>query len=516
MALRASLAALPYLTLESATVERPVPGMAGLMGRARGVPADTLAIWVFAALAVIAVVGSFVWVTYPNYDSYYALVWGREALHGHLPSFEAYRAPTEHPLAVVFGAALSVLGTGADRLLVIITILAFVALAAGTYRLGRLCFTPFVGALAAFLVLTRFDFPSLAVRAYVDIPFMATIVWAGALEVARPRRGVPVFLLLAAAGLMRPEAWLLSGVYFLWMSWDASWRDRGLYAALTAIGPLLWVLMDFAVTGNPLFSLTSTQDLAAELERQKSGGEVVSALPAYLRGTVKTPVYFAGLAGLAIAVWRFPVRTPVPLVLFCVGAFTFVATGLAGLSVIVRYLLVPSVMLSLFAAVTLGGWTMLPRRSRSRRLWAGAAAAATILGLAYTTLAPPSLNRFNSELTFRGDQGSSLHALLDDPAVTKGLACGPVSVPTHKLTPDVRWVLDLPEDRVVARSDPSAASQRRARYGVALFPTGRTNVLRTGFAVNTDALAQVPAPGFRRVATDRYFAAYVRCPPGRG
>ena len=43
--------------------------------------------------------------------------------------------------------------------MVLITMVSFVALAAGTYRLGRVCFTPFVGALAAFLVLTRFDFP---------------------------------------------------------------------------------------------------------------------------------------------------------------------------------------------------------------------------------------------------------------------------------------------------------------------------------------------------------------------
>ena len=57
---------------------------------------------------------------------------------------------------------------------------------------------------------------------------MATIVWAGALEAARPRRGPVVFLLLAAAGLMRPEAWILAGLYFLWMSWDATWRERAL------------------------------------------------------------------------------------------------------------------------------------------------------------------------------------------------------------------------------------------------------------------------------------------------
>jgi hypothetical protein len=482
--------------------------------RARSLSADTLALWALAGLCILAVVGFFTWVTYPNYDSYYSLLWGQEILSFDKPSFEAYRAPTEHPLAVAFGAVLSLLGHNADRVMVLITLLAFVALAAGTYRLGRLCFTPFVGALAAFLVVTRFDFPSLAVRAYVDIPFMAAIVWAGALEVARPRRGTVVFLLLAAAGLMRPEAWILSGVYFLWMSWDASWSDRWRYALLTAIGPVLWAATDFVVTGDPLFSLTSTKDLAAELQRTKSGGDVLSALPAYLRGTVKTPVYFAGLLGLAIAIWKFPLRTIVPLVLFLAGAFTFVATGVAGLSVIVRYLLVPSVMMTLFAAITLGGWTMAPRGSRLRRAWAAGAAAITVAGLAYTAVQPPSLERFNNELSFRGEQGRSLHRLLETGVVERGLRCGAVSVPTHKLIPDTRWVLDLGEDRVVARSDPSAASQEKARYGVAIFPVGRTNILRTGFAVNTDAITQVPASGFHRIATEKYFAAYLRCPSG--
>jgi hypothetical protein len=201
--------------------------------------------------------------------------------------------------------------------------------------------------------------------------------------------------------------------------------------------------------------------------------------------------------------------------LFLAGAFTFVATGLAGLSVIVRYLLVPSVMLTLFASVALGGWTMVPRRTRLRRAWAVGAAVLTLAGLAYTAYRPPSLERFNNELSFRGEQGRSLHRLLETGPVERGLRCGAVSVPTHKLIPDARWVLDLGEDRVVARSDPSRASQRKARYGVAIFPVGRTNILRTGFAVNTDAITQVPAPGFTRVATDKYFAAYVRCPPGR-
>jgi hypothetical protein len=500
--------------VESATVERGVPGSLGVVSRIRSLPAHVWARWGLVALTVLAVIGFFARKTYPNYDSYYALVWGRELLDFHLPSFEAYRAPTEHPLAVLFGAALSIFGDGADRLLILLTLLSLVALAAGTYSLGRICFTPFVGAIAAFLVLTRFDFPSLAVRGYVDIPFMAMVVWAGALEASRPRRGLSVFLLLAAAGLMRPEAWLLAGLYFLWMSWDASWPERFRYAALAAIGPVLWVVTDFVVTGDPLFSLNSTQDLAAELRRQKSGSVVLDVLPQFLRETVKTPVFFAGLAGVAIGVWKFPLRFVIPGVLFLVGSATFVATGLAGLSVIIRYLMVPSVMLCLFAAVALGGFTMLERGSRVRRAWAICAGIAVVLGLAYTSVNPPSLERFDSELTFRGDVGDSLKSLLTTSAVKEGRRCGPVSVPTHKLIPDTRWILDLPEKDVIARSDPSPASQRKAQYGVAVFPVGRRNVLRTGFAVQTETTTQVPARGFRRVAVDRYFSAYVRCPAG--
>ena len=209
--------------MESATVERSAPGFPGFARRALALPADTLALWALSVLCVLAVVGFFTWVTYPNYDSYYSLLWGEELLTASCPASRPTARPPSTRSAVVFGAALSLLGQDADRVMVLITLFAFVALVAGTYRLGRLCFTPFVGALAAFLVLTRFDFPSLAVRAYLDIPFMATIVWAGALEAARPRRGTVVFLLLAAAGLLRPEAWILSGVYFLWMSWEADW-----------------------------------------------------------------------------------------------------------------------------------------------------------------------------------------------------------------------------------------------------------------------------------------------------
>src|SRR5947199_10794901 len=89
-----------------------------------------------ALLIVAVVVGTFVYPTFPNYDSYYSLLWGRELLHLHLPTFDVYRAPTEHPLALVFGAALSLLGRSGDRVMLLCTLVSLIVLAMGMYRPG--------------------------------------------------------------------------------------------------------------------------------------------------------------------------------------------------------------------------------------------------------------------------------------------------------------------------------------------------------------------------------------------
>src|SRR3954463_2937196 len=222
--------------MESATLTRPRTER-GWAARLRAVPATGWAAAGLAALTVAALVGYLVYPTFPNYDSYYSMLWAREVLHLQPLSFDGYRTPTEHPLAILFSIPLVLLGQGGDRVLVFFCVASFVALAAGLYRLGRLSFGPLVGAVGALLLCTRFDFPFLAVRGYIDIPYLALVVWAAALEVARPRRGPAVFLLLTAAALLRPEAWILIGLYWLWFAWRAPWRARIGYAALAAIGP---------------------------------------------------------------------------------------------------------------------------------------------------------------------------------------------------------------------------------------------------------------------------------------
>jgi len=334
-------------------------------------------------------------------------------------------------------------------------------------------------------------------------------VWAAVLELDRPRRGWPVFALLAAAGLLRPEAWILAGLYFLWMSRGAGWGGRARYAALAAIAPLVWAAVDAAVTGDPLFSLHYTSSSAEDLARQRTLGELPSALPTFFASLVKLPVLLGAVAGLAFAVVAAPRRAAMPLVLLLSGVGTFVLIGIAGLSVIERYLIVAALALLVFAAVALGGFTML-RPGSLRTAWA---TLAVLLAIAGTVLTATRVDvaALTNELQFRGDAHTALKRVLHTPAVTRALRCGPLTAPNHKLVPDSRWLLDLPRGRVLARADPDLP-RRRASRGVALYVTSRFALFRHAFTNNVDPPSiQVPPPGWRRVATSEYVAAYARC-----
>src|SRR3954452_25515597 len=494
--------------MESATLTRRTPGP-GLVARMRSIDVPTVAKVAFALLCLACAIGILVFPTYPNYDSYYALLWGQEIVHGVMPHFQSFRAPTEHPLAIAAGGVLTQFGRGADRLWIALTFASFMALIWGMYRLARISFTPLVGLIAAALLLTRFDFGFLAARGYIDIPYMALVVWAAALEAARPRRGTAVFVLLALAGMLRPEAWLLTGLYFLWVAWKATWPERFKFAALAALGPLVWAGTDLVVTGDPAFSLTYTSSSAEELGRQRTLSELPSAVPQFFTSIVKTPVLIASVLGLFIGVALSPRDAAMPLGLLAAGLATFLMIGIAGLSVIERYLIVPALALIVFAAVTFGGFSMLRPGALARRVWMLGALALVLYGVLFT-VTRVNLSSFRNELQFRGDAHHALDQLLHDPAVRAGLRCGPLTLPNHKLVPDSRWIADLPYEKVRARADPMLEAQRRK--GVGIYVTSRFALFKHSLTSPSDSvLIQSPPPGFQRVKVTRYYTAYVSC-----
>jgi hypothetical protein len=276
---------------------------------------------------------------------------------------------------------------------------------------------------------------------------------------------------------------------------------------MTAAAPLLWAAVDAAVTGDPLFSLHYTSSSAEDLGRQRTLGEIPSALPQFFANLVKLPVLLAALLGLGFALWATPRRAVMPVVLLLSGIGTFVLIGVAGLSVIERYLIVAALALLVFAAVALGGFTML-RPGRARTGWAAATALLVAAGIVFTATRV-DVTKLTNELQFRGDAHASLVTVLRDPAVTRGLRCGPLTVPNHKLVPDARWILDLPRHRVLARADPNGPRPSR---GVALYVTSRFAIFRHAFTNPVDPTSiQIPPPGWTRVATSDYVAAYARC-----
>jgi hypothetical protein len=467
-----------------------------------------------AALTVAAVAGFFVYPTYSNYDSLYSLLWGRELLDGTLPSFDAYRAPTQHPLWVAICVPLAALGGSGDRILLGLCVLSFVALVAGMYRLGKETFGWIVGTVAALLLLSRLDFPFLAARGYIDIPYLALILWAAALEAQRPRRGRAVWILLTLAGLLRPEAWLLAGAYGVWIAWGKPLREWVRVAALAAIAPVIWALSDLLVTGDPLYSLHYTTESARQLGRRQSLLELPEVTLRYLTELTKPPVFVAALAGIVLALRMARERFLVPVVLFAWGVGTFLLVSLRGFSVISRYVLVAAIALMLFAAFAMAGWSRLPRGHRAIRPWAIGAAIVVLGGIAYTatTFNPTYVNR---ELRLRDGVRQDLTTVLASSRVKAARACGPISVPNHKLVADVRWLADAGADGVVARTDSSQTARER-RGGVALFVIGGTRFLKHPaygpFDQTEDSgMIQVPQDGFLRASVGRYFSAYVRC-----
>ena len=90
--------------------------------------------------------------------------------------------------------------------------------------------------LAAAIILTRRPVLDFGARAYVDIPYVVLVLGALLVETRRPRAGAPVLALLAVAGLIRPEAWLFSAAYLVYLVWRGE-RDAAPPRAARARSP---------------------------------------------------------------------------------------------------------------------------------------------------------------------------------------------------------------------------------------------------------------------------------------
>jgi hypothetical protein len=292
------------------------------------------------------------------------------------------------------------------------------------------------------------------------------------------------------------------------------------YLALAAIAPVLWVGVDAVVTGNPLYSLHSTSELAAELGRTQGLSGVLAATWNYAVRIDKLPVVLGSILGAGIGLWLTPRRMLVPLVVLGCLLFVFIAEGAAGASVVDRYMVGASIVMLVFCALAVGGWSMLEPGAALRRVWIAGAVVLLAYG-AVSAASTLSLSSLRTTLADHENFHEGLAAALHNPAVAAQLKrCPLLSLPNNKLIPDARWILDsVGQSDIVARSQASAQAahqnyelqQRLGRGSVAVYPLGEAVFVDAIVDVGDDPRDQVPPVGFKRVYTSRYYAVYANC-----
>lgn len=383
---------------------------------------------------------------YVHYDALYALIWGRDLIHGHLPpDFADRHSPTEHPLANVIAAPLSLLHFSALRVMNLLVLLFFALLGWLAFRLGRAVLNIPAGVLFAALLLTCPPLVQQAMMGSIDILFLVLIMWATVLEAECPRRGGPVFVVLFLCGLLRPEAWLLGAAYWLYL-WRAppglELRTRLRYGAAVVAAPVLWILFDWASSGDPVISLTGTRRAALQTGSPHSLGAAITHGPHTLASILGTGISVLGIAGAITALILIRRRAALPLTLLALGLLGFLALGAVGLPVIPRYAFVPSLMVALFCAYAVFGWLEL-EPGRARQAWMIGAPLLLIALIAtnirYYTKRLPVISRNSAAL---GYDDAKLNALLSEPSVRSLTAtCRPISVRFYRDKPEIAYLI---------------------------------------------------------------------------
>ena len=416
-----------------------------------------------------------------NYDTLYSLVWGRQLAHGTLPDLEVAIAPTPHPLATLGAIVVSPLsslrvdGLHGELAASVAIVVAYVSLALlgwVVFALGRAWFNTAAGVLAALIVLTRRPVLDFGARAYVDVPYLTLVLGALLVETRRPRSGGPVLALLGLAGLLRPEAWLFSAAYLVWLLAPgvrssargggprraSGWSDALPLLLIAAAAPLLWGLHDLLLTGDPLHSLTGTRDNAATLGRVTGIEHVPATLPRRLGEILREPVLLAAAGGglLALA-WRRDrgVRLGAGAGVLAVVAFCVLAA--AGLPIITRYLLLTGIILAIFAGAGVFGWRdLLPGAQRA--WWARFAALALVALLGFVPSQAHRIDRLSNALS----RQESIQGRLAD-VVRGGLPCDPLAVPNRRPIPLLALWLERDPATI---ADAQAAIPARGTYVV--------------------------------------------------
>jgi hypothetical protein len=502
-----------------------------------------------AALAIVAgavVLRLIAAVGFANYDTLYALAWGGQVARGETPQYGIPIAPTPHPLVEALGVVLSPLSAGAiEDVTVALGFLALSACGWVLYRLGSIWFGRAAGALAALILLTRVPVLSYGVRAYVDIPYLLLVLCALLVEARHHRSGIdgnhdrpagaPVLALLALAGLLRPEAWVFSGLYWLYLmnNWTprtvrARGRARSAPSAtggsataatesprpsrrqiawltlLAAAAPLVWVASDWLVTGHPLWSLTNTRHTAETLDRVTGIANVPEYIPRRIGEILGPPVLFGAALGGALSLWLLRRRAWVGAVAGVVAVVVFAAFATAGLPINTRYAFPASAILCVFCGAGAFGWTRLPREDPHRRWWMAGGALVLVGLVAYIPTQYRTAHRELTKLARQETFQNELVALVEDGSITR--RCEPVGVPNHAPIPLLALYLEASPRKIVS------AEANPITHGAYVDPASKEVEVDYVLDPHDPHLPVEVPPGFTEAHANSAWFVFEHCP----
>lgn len=326
--------------------------------------------WVSIGVAALAGAASLAAPATLGYDAWAWTVWGRQLAHLDLATTAG---PSFKPLPVLALAPLSLLG-GATPVVWMGLMRACAALSLVlAYRVGARLAGPLAGAVAALSLALSADLYRTSLLGSAEPVLIALTL--GAVDRHMAGRRDWALVLVALAGLIRPEAWVLLGLYgaYVWLREPAL---RPLAVAAVVVPPALWLGLDWIGSGNPLHA-SSTATSATE---GSAANASVPALEVVRRAAdaVIVPTLVLAALGVGLAARRRD-RAVLSLAALALGWIAVVAimaeVGFTGTR---RYLAAPAAALCVLAGVGLA-WLLDAVRERRARLALACAIAAVSL-----------------------------------------------------------------------------------------------------------------------------------------